>query len=281
MGREKLRIANTELDNLLGNLRGEVGEIITSWVLLRYFMAEGARLASGDPAKDMGEQNLAFVNLLADKMRDELLGRLSEIAEQEIGRLTFYFAARKLGGFEADAATFERYIRNHRIREKRNRDVSHKQLPEKWSDHRDLRIPYRALIKAVALALRIMKRIDRHALGPSAPYLWRQARKRRYQFMSPPRAGYMLVPYLNLPPDERIRILEEELREGVDVWSEMPTMINGQPVKVLACKKLGIIVLGDRVLALEQYPLQKLSGIKATPASRGEQQGESPSEGNA
>lgn len=31
-------------------------------------MAEGARLASGDPAKDLDNRSLSFVNLLADKL---------------------------------------------------------------------------------------------------------------------------------------------------------------------------------------------------------------------
>ena len=35
MSREKLRIHNTDLDNLVSNLRGEVGEIISSWGLMR------------------------------------------------------------------------------------------------------------------------------------------------------------------------------------------------------------------------------------------------------
>jgi hypothetical protein len=34
MSREKLRIANTETDNLLGNLRGEISEIVTCWILM-------------------------------------------------------------------------------------------------------------------------------------------------------------------------------------------------------------------------------------------------------
>ena len=53
MSRLKLRIKNTQLDNLVCNLRGEVGEIITSWVLLRHIMATQRGMFSDDPAKDM------------------------------------------------------------------------------------------------------------------------------------------------------------------------------------------------------------------------------------
>lgn len=258
----KLKIANTDLANLIANLRGEVGEIITAWLIMRQFIEQSARLASGDPAKDMANREYAFVNLLVDKLRDELIGRLSEIAEKKVGRLTFYFTAQKLRAFQAEADAFEKYIVKHEIRRKRNRDVSHKELPEKWSDQRSLRIPYKVLLRAVAIALRLMKRIDRKVLGPSASYSWREARKRRHTYMSPPRAGYMLIPYLGLSGNDRISILQEELRDGEDVWSEMPTTVNGQPARVLACKKWGIIVLGGRLLALPQYPLQQLANIE-------------------
>ena len=172
MGNKKLKIARTDVDNLISNLRGEVGEVITTWLLMRHFMNAGARLASGDIQRDLESRDLLFVNLLTDKLRDELVGRLSELAEEKVGQLTFYFATRKLGHFDDDARMFTKYIVDRRIREKRNHDVSHKQLPEQWSDHRDLHIPYRVLVHAVALALRLMKRIDRHVLGPSGPYLW-------------------------------------------------------------------------------------------------------------
>ena len=264
MGNEKLKVALTDLDNLISNLRGEVGEVITTWLLMRHFMSAGAELASGDPEKDVGNRDLHFVNLLANKLRDELVARLSELAEEKVGQLTFYFAARKIKQFSADAEAFSRYVVNQRIREKRNRDVSHKQLPERWFEQHSLHIPYSKLDRAVALALRLMKRIDRHILGHSAPYVWKEARKRRYTFMSPPRAGYMLIPYLALTGEDRIQILKRELEEGVQVWSEVPTTIDGQPATVLACKRWGIIVLGDRLLALEQYPLVSLGSLTTT-----------------
>ena len=187
------------------------------------------------------------------------------MSEKKIGRLTFHFVACKLSSFDSDVKAFERYCTKHRIREKRNRDVSHKELPEKWSDHRNLRIPYRVLLRAVAMALRLMKRIDRHVLGPEAPYCWREARKRRYDYMSPPRAGYMLIPHLRLSEEDRIRVLKEELREGAEVWSEMPTMIDGHPATVVACRKWGIIVLDGRLVALPEYPLRELANIKIEP----------------
>lgn len=263
MGNKKLRIANTETDNLVSNLRGEIAEVVTTWMLMSRFMASGARLHSGDIAKDFGNPDLAFVYLLKDKFEDELVARVSELAEEKIGRLNFYFAAEKLGNFQQEASDFSNYIERNGFRQKRNQDISHKELPERWENHRaPLHIPYRTIVRAASHALRLMKRIDRDVLGPSAPYLWREARKRRYKpILSPPRVEYMLVPHFHLSGEDRIRIVSEELREGIQVWSEMSTAINGQPTKVLACKKWGVLKLGGQCFALDQYPLQELTGI--------------------
>jgi hypothetical protein len=149
-------------------------------------MEMSSRLASGDPSQDLSNRELSFLRLLETKLQDELVARLSELAEQKVGRLTFYFAAQKLGQCHDGVERFRKHISGRGFHEKRNRDISHKEVPEKWGDHRYLDIPYRAIVRAVALALRLMKRIDGHFLGPSAPYLWREARKRRYDFTCPP-----------------------------------------------------------------------------------------------
>ncbi len=268
MSREKLRLANTDLGNLIGNLRGEVGEVITTWLLMRQFIGRRARLRTGDMERDLANREIDFLSLLIHKLGDELIGRLSELAEKKFGQLTFYFAAKKLGQLEGEVASFEAFVIKHRIRDKRNRDVSHKHLPEKAAGRNDIQIQYPVMVRAVAMALRLMKRIDRRVLGPSSPYSWREARKRRYDYISPPRVGYLLIPYLHLSGDDRIRILEEELREATNVWSQMPTTIDGQPATVMACQKWGIIALGDRLLALDQYPLQELTSLQTEPRNQ-------------
>ncbi len=63
MSHPKLRVINTQLDNLVSNLRGEVGEVITTWTMLRFLMAEERRLSSGDVATDMKNQNLVFISV--------------------------------------------------------------------------------------------------------------------------------------------------------------------------------------------------------------------------
>ena len=63
--------------------------------------------------------------------------------------------------------------------------------------------------------------------------------------MAPPRVGYMLVPYMRLSAEDRIEVLKQELQEGAQVWSRVPTKINGELATVLACKKWGIIALNN------------------------------------
>jgi hypothetical protein len=59
---QTFRIVNTRVDNLISNLRGEVAEVITSWVLLRQVMARERQLMSNDIAKDLANQDLTFVS---------------------------------------------------------------------------------------------------------------------------------------------------------------------------------------------------------------------------
>jgi hypothetical protein len=236
MVNDKLVLARTDTDNLMANLRGEVGEVITTWLLMRHFISGARRVQSGDLDKDLKDKNMQFANLLADKLGDELVGRLAELADNKIGQLTFYFAVRKLNSFEKEAVAFTKYIVKTKIRDKRNRDISHKELPGQKPGQKYLHIEYRILLRAVALALRLMKKMDRHIIGTAAPFPWKEARKRRYEFLSPPHAGYMLIPYLNLTPDERAQIVHQELAENRITLTEEPTTINGHPATVLACK---------------------------------------------
>lgn len=261
MSDPRLRVIKTELDNLVSNLRGEVGEIITTWTMLRFLMAEERRLSSNDIAKDMQNQNLAFISTLRHKMYDEIVARLSELANAKIGRLTFHFAATKLKALDAEEDPFRRFIERHRFEEKRNYAISHKELPEQWSEHKLISIPYKTLLRGVALASLVMKKIDRVALGPSAPHLWCEMRKKRYALMYPPSAAYLLLPHMRLSNEVRAKIIVQEMGEGGDVWSEIQTKINGVDTKLYVCKKWAGVFLGDRIRCLDQYPLQELSQI--------------------
>lgn len=258
MSKQKLRVKNTQLDNLISNLRGEVGEAVTSWVLLRHMMATERELSSDDIAKDMANENLTFVRMLRYKLSDEIVARLSELAEIKIGRLTFHFAAEKLGELDPEVCAFRTFITREKLQQKRNQDISHKELPEQWAKHGPIHISYRTLRRAVGHALRLMKKIDRIVLGPSAKYVWLEMRKKRYQLMAPACAAYMLVPHMNLSTEIRRRVILEEMAEGRLVWSDMSATINGEEVRVSACKEWGAFMLGGGMVVLPHYPLQKL-----------------------
>jgi hypothetical protein len=259
MSKQKLRVKNTQLDNLISNLRGEVGEVITSWVLLRHMIARQRQLTSDDVAKDLANENLAFVSMLRTKLADEIVARLSELAEPKIGRLTFHFATTKLGKLDAEVRTFRTFITRSKFQQKRNLDISHKELPEKWPQHGPIVIPYRTLRRGVAHALRLMKKIDHVVLGPAAKYLWQEMRKKRYQLMDPASAAYMLVPYMNLSPEIRQKVILEETAEGRPAWADMTATINGQEMTVSACREWGAFLLGGRIIVLPNYPLQSLN----------------------
>ncbi len=197
MSNRKLRISNTDISNLVSNLRGEVGEIIYSWILLRYLITEAKSLQSGDDDKDFENSRLAILNALVDKLNDEIIARLSELAEHKVGRLNFYFAQIKLGMLQTEVDNFSNYIEKHRFHEKRNYDISHKELPEQWADHKFINIKYATMIKGIVVALRLMKKIDRAFLGPNAKYQWREMRRRRYLLHDMPASvSYQLLPHI-------------------------------------------------------------------------------------
>ena len=108
----------------------------------------------------MQNRDLQMISFLVNKLRDNLIAELSELSEDKIGRLNFHFLAKKLPAFDGSARDYSRYVERSRIREKRNQDVSHKELPERWQDHRDLHIPDRVILHCVAIARRLMKAID-------------------------------------------------------------------------------------------------------------------------
>lgn len=225
-------------------------------------MAKEQELTTDDVGKDMANPELAFVSILRNKLADEIVARLSELAEPRIGRLSFHFAAEKLGKLHSDVDVFRSFIRREKFEQKRNQEISHKELPEQWAKHGPIHIPYRPLRRGVGYALRLMKKIDRIVLGPSAKYVWPEARKKRYELMAPASAAYMMVPYLNLSPEIRQKVILEEMAEGREVWSDMPATINGEKVNVSACREWGAFLLGGRMIVLPQYPLQSLNDIK-------------------
>jgi hypothetical protein len=180
MSREKLRIYNTDLNNLVANLRGEIGEIFFSWVLMRDLSGMIRELSHGtwqggqpdvnELVKELSDPRLNTLYVLVDKLEDDIVARLSELADSKIGRLTFYFASQKLRRLEVEVQAFARFIEREKFTQKRNWNISHKELPEKWADHHYITIPYPTIVRGIAMAVRLMKRIDDMAVGPEASF---------------------------------------------------------------------------------------------------------------
>jgi hypothetical protein len=51
------------------------------------------------------------------------------------------------------------------------------------------------------------------------------------------------------------------MTEGRAVWSEIQTKVNSADAKLYVSKKWAGVFLGDRIMCLDQYPLQELSQI--------------------
>jgi len=229
-------------------------------------MADAESLKTSDIKKDIENHQLNMLQIMIDKLENELIARLSELAEQKIGRLTFYFVQEKLHKFDQEVKEFHRFIKKKRFHEKRNYNISHKVLPEKWTEHNNIHIPYKTILKGIMLALRLMKKIDAESLGPSSKYLWREMRKRRYSPMVPVKVSYLLLPYLNLSEEDRKKIIIEEMHEGNIIWESVKAKVNGEEKIVIICKKWGAILIEPgRALVLDKYPLQELHKINFGP----------------
>jgi len=129
MSKKKLREQRTETDNLISNLRGEVGEIIFTWILMKDLLVETGKYKSPNIIENMENQRLNRLHILVDKLRDEIVSRLSELAERKIGRLNFYFAGKKLNKLSKEIKNYEKFIIKNNFRKKRNYDISHKNYP--------------------------------------------------------------------------------------------------------------------------------------------------------
>jgi len=266
MTHPKLRIHNTALDNLVSNLRGEVGEITHSWILMRGLLAQANRRRSEPGVDPFADHELNTLYALADRLEGDIVARLSELAEDKVGRLNFHFASKKLAGkFDSEAEAFSRFVETNRFTTKRNQEISHKECPEQWSQHAPLHIPYRTILKTLAFAMRLMKRIDHVAVGPEASFFWPKLRHRRYDMKLSAHVEYMIAPLIKLTQEERGAVLAEEAQAGTAVWEPMSTKVNGQQVTVLVNKKwAGILVSPQQVMFADNYPLNSLESIEIT-----------------
>lgn len=262
MAHEQLRTARTDRDVLVSNLRAEVGGAITTWVMLRHFIAQAALLRSPDPSENIGNRDLAFLDILIHKLEDELIAKLAELGDEKIGRTNFYFASQKLKTLSDESKRFSKFVVSKKFRQKRNQEIAHREQPEQWFEDRPIHIPYITLLRSLGMAVRLMKKFDRIHLGPASPYLWNEARKKRADLIAPARSMYLLLPHYRLSPEARIAVALQEQAEGKVIWSEMKTVVNGTERSVLANKEWGLLYLPpSQCLALPHYPLQRLDSI--------------------
>jgi hypothetical protein len=192
----RVRLKNTNPEVLIGNLRGEVGEAITNWIILRQLIGTANHLQTDDVVADMKNDDLAFINAVRERISNDLVLTLAELSEPKIGQTTFYFASEKLGKLKDEVQEFRRFIVVNKLKEKRNREIAHREQPEEWPKKGDIRITYLTLTVAVAKAIRLMKKIDSEFMGNKAFAKWQKMRAMRYDLAMPARAKYLLLPHM-------------------------------------------------------------------------------------
>ena len=272
MSREKHRISQTPAEKITSEIRGEVGEAIASWIMWRWIRQQSASLQTDDIAADMRRQDQVFLGLLSNRIHDDLVGRIAELGARKIGRVNFHFAAAKTGAFHTEVDRFIGYVERNRFIEKRNYDVSHKELTTSYGDVKFIRIKPREIATALGMALRLIKKFDRIVVGPAAPFLWREMRRKRYELTAPARVAYMLLPYLRLSNADRLTVaMKEASEEHLPMWEAIETVFDGQPGLVEVNRKWGLIRTGPATaMAVEHYPLQAITSFDSTSREDGE-----------
>lgn len=190
---------NTEIENLIGNLRGEIGEIIQSWTLMRELIFEIKKLRSNNFIVDSQNNQLSKLHLLKKKCENEIIAALSELGEKKYSRINFHFATAKLNTYKDEANDFESFLKQSNIRNRRHEYISHKNLPLTWEEHvGEYRIKHLTLARAICKGIILMKKIDILFIGPQSKYQWLEIRKKRYEYSMPARAGYLMLPYIRI-----------------------------------------------------------------------------------
>ena len=203
-----------------------------------------------------------YYAVIIEKFSDEIIARLSELSEDKISQITFFFATEKLNKFIEERIKYRKYMEKNGFVDQRNKYISHKHLPKDWTEHRmKVTIPFQKITKALAIALSLQKKLDSDIEGPSSKYLWKEMRKKRYDLKYPAGPFYMLLPYLRLEKEQRAKIFFEEQSLGFDNVELMNTKINGVESKIPCNKKWGIILFKDSIMVLDNYPLNELGNI--------------------
>lgn len=181
MSTSKQRVRETDIHHLVSSLRGEIGEVITTWVLWRMYRRQELREQTSDLAADSQNIGLRLLGIVVTRLRDDITARLSELGERESGCVNFHFLSGKEPQYQPLAKTFTQFVKSHGIRDKRHRDISHKELPPTWKDREHRYVYDRTLTRGVALALdeayrqrihraRKQRAVEGHARAPVRTY---------------------------------------------------------------------------------------------------------------
>jgi len=262
MGSKNSNFQKTGIDNLISNLRGEIGEIVDSWILMREIFVTSRKIRTGDTKKDFSSPEYLKLLRVIDKFKNDIIARLSELSEKKVGQINFDFASQKLNTLIKETKKYQDFIKEKKFMNLRHEYISHKKLPATWEEHR---APYRisdlTILKGVAKALILMKDFDQVYLGVRSKFLWYEMRKKRYDF-SMPFSGYTLLPYLRLPGKTRIYISKIEEEQGKEIWKDESIKINNHSALVRVYKELGLVKLGDQLIALPEYPVITIKNIE-------------------
>lgn len=194
---KKERIIQTDEDIIVSNLRCEVGEIVESWILWREFIIIKDKIRPEGLKALIENKEFNRIKIIAEKFKDDIISRLSELSEEKVGQITFHFAAKKFNILESEIMEFRKFIKKNNFNDRRNQYISHKTLPSSWDKIRaPHRIPYFTILRGIAFALILMKKIDIHHHGQGIKLQWIKMRKKRYDFTAPAKIDFMLLPYV-------------------------------------------------------------------------------------
>jgi hypothetical protein len=259
----KVRLVETSIDLILTNIRGEIGDLILNWVLI-----QDSNQITNSAKNDKDEMSFDFkpitwFEIIRDKLIDDTISRLSELSESKVAQVTFFCASRKLDVLANETSQFRKYLESNKFVDRRNKYISHKEMPKELGKAiNPPNIPFYKITKALAIALTLQKRFDSLCLGPSSKYLWKEMRKKRYELMYPMKPFYYLLPYLHLTNEQRLCIFKEEYENGKAVIEMLDTIVNQEKTIIPCSKKWGIIIIGNKALALDQYPLIELKSLE-------------------
>ncbi|SHK22499.1 hypothetical protein SAMN04488007_2435 [Maribacter aquivivus] len=190
-----------DIENLITNLRGEVGTVIESWTLLREYHILTNQLTSNMSHSQYKEnlRNSDFKkrHIIKKKLTDDIISKLSELAQETNNTLNFYLATQKITNLDSEFKDYKMYIIKNKFKARRNEFISHKNLPLKWSGHKAAySIPYVIIVKAIVKAIILMKEIDNIYIGKNANLNWQILRASRYNYEVAARARYMDMSFI-------------------------------------------------------------------------------------